>query len=331
MQHPEEGTIHAWLDDALSPSEAAAVDAHVRSCAACAAAVAEARGMIAGASRIVSALDSVSGGVIPRAARAAPPAGSLWRALHVTPARAALAATLLVAVASMLAVRHDTPDKLVPAPPVATSVAPSPAVVPALAPATAVPQPPARTNPSSKLIAPAVPPVAPPASAVPPATSVADNKATPASEPIRDSIQPKAIADERTQLRGVAGGVAREQGAFSAAPKAMRLQSLVSTSIEPRTQSYVGCYAVTKDSSGWPRSIPQRFALDSAAVAIRPGQHVVRAIGPTGRVDSVLTAATWHEIGPGFAMITFSLPEGTRVVTLDMSPHGTLSRMSCVP
>jgi anti-sigma factor RsiW len=28
MQHPDEGTIHAWLDGALSPEEAARVEAH---------------------------------------------------------------------------------------------------------------------------------------------------------------------------------------------------------------------------------------------------------------------------------------------------------------
>jgi hypothetical protein len=65
MQHPDEGTIHAWLDGALSTDESAALDTHVASCSECAAAVAEARGLIAASSRIVSALDIVPGGVIP--------------------------------------------------------------------------------------------------------------------------------------------------------------------------------------------------------------------------------------------------------------------------
>ncbi|HEX2778706.1 MAG TPA: zf-HC2 domain-containing protein, partial [Gemmatimonadaceae bacterium] len=67
MRHPDEGTIHAWLDGALPPGEGAALEAHVAGCAACAAAVAEARGVLAASSRILSALDSVPGGVIPEA------------------------------------------------------------------------------------------------------------------------------------------------------------------------------------------------------------------------------------------------------------------------
>lgn len=65
MNHLDEGTIHAWLDGAVDATDAAGIEAHVASCAACAAAVAEARGFIAGASRILGALDDVPGGVIP--------------------------------------------------------------------------------------------------------------------------------------------------------------------------------------------------------------------------------------------------------------------------
>ena len=65
MQHPEEGIIHAWLDGALPADEAARLEAHIASCEACAATVAEARGMIAASSRIVGHLDVVPGGVIP--------------------------------------------------------------------------------------------------------------------------------------------------------------------------------------------------------------------------------------------------------------------------
>jgi hypothetical protein len=67
MQHPDEGTIHAWLDGALRPDEAARVEAHVAECAECAARVAEARGFVAASSRILSALDNVPRGVVPSA------------------------------------------------------------------------------------------------------------------------------------------------------------------------------------------------------------------------------------------------------------------------
>src|SRR5205823_6389894 len=82
--------IHAWLDGALDAEESARVEEHVAQCATCSAAVAEARGFAAGASRILTALDQTPGGVAPRSAtfdvkpRRSP---SLWGALHLTPAR----------------------------------------------------------------------------------------------------------------------------------------------------------------------------------------------------------------------------------------------------
>jgi hypothetical protein len=112
MPHLEEGTIHAWLDGALDETEAASVARHAAECESCAAMVAEARGFIAGASRIISALDVVRGGVIPPSGSGAPARDqlaarrrSIWSTLHLTPARAAIAATVLVAVGSLLSVR----------------------------------------------------------------------------------------------------------------------------------------------------------------------------------------------------------------------------------
>ena len=123
-EHPDEGLIHAWLDDALGAADAERLAAHVSGCAECQARVAEARGLIAGASRIVAALDDVPAGARPGWAQSArveggstgagaplgPTAdpvrqGSLWRWLRVTPGRAALAATILVAVGITLT--HD--------------------------------------------------------------------------------------------------------------------------------------------------------------------------------------------------------------------------------
>ena len=109
MQHLDEGTIHAWLDGALDAEESARVEEHVAQCAACSAAVAEARGFAAGASRILTALDQTPGGVAPRSAtfdakpRRSP---SLWGALHLTPARAAAAALIFVAAGTALVARY---------------------------------------------------------------------------------------------------------------------------------------------------------------------------------------------------------------------------------
>jgi anti-sigma factor RsiW len=97
MQHLEEGTIHAWLDGELSADEAAAAEAHVRECAQCSAAVAEARGLIAASTRILTALDDVPSRVIPEA-----PPKRHW--YDRTDIRAA-AAVLLVAGASMIVVK----------------------------------------------------------------------------------------------------------------------------------------------------------------------------------------------------------------------------------
>ncbi|MFP5354247.1 MAG: zf-HC2 domain-containing protein [Gemmatimonadota bacterium] len=113
MTHIDEGTIHAWLDDALAPDEAARVERHVRECAECAAAVAEARGLIAASSRILSALDDVVGGVIPRAAReadgdggAAPLRLRLRRPWWQRPQFAAAAGIAFIAVAASVVARR---------------------------------------------------------------------------------------------------------------------------------------------------------------------------------------------------------------------------------
>lgn len=113
MTHIDEGTIHAWLDDALAPDEAARVERHVRECADCAAAVAEARGLIAASSRILSALDNVEGGVIPRATResdgeggAAPLRLRLRRPWWQRPQFAAAAGIAFIAVAASVVARR---------------------------------------------------------------------------------------------------------------------------------------------------------------------------------------------------------------------------------
>ena len=95
MQHPDEGTIHAWLDGQLPVEEATALESHASECAQCSAAIAEARGLIAASSRIVSALDVVPAGVIP----IRKPVRRPWYAN--TQLRAA-AAVVVVAGASML-------------------------------------------------------------------------------------------------------------------------------------------------------------------------------------------------------------------------------------
>ena len=94
MQHLDEGTIHSWLDGALSADEAARAEAHAKECQQCAAAVAEARGFIAASSRILTALDNAPRGVIPAAAPARRIDPMVWR----------IAATVMVVAAGTLVV-----------------------------------------------------------------------------------------------------------------------------------------------------------------------------------------------------------------------------------
>ncbi|HEY5220093.1 MAG TPA: zf-HC2 domain-containing protein [Gemmatimonadaceae bacterium] len=104
MTHIDEGTIHAWLDGALTPSEGAAVEAHTASCAQCAAQVAEARGLLAGASRILSALDEVPAGVVP--VRAPDITWAKPRRRWLRPTGWAVAAGVMLAVGVMTARRQ---------------------------------------------------------------------------------------------------------------------------------------------------------------------------------------------------------------------------------
>lgn len=102
MPHLDEGTIHAWLDGALAPDESARAEAHVAECPTCAAAVAEARGVIAAASRILTALDEIPGDVIPAGASGSEHSLAAWRAQRAR-ARSRRWATRLAPVAAVLA------------------------------------------------------------------------------------------------------------------------------------------------------------------------------------------------------------------------------------
>ena len=110
MQHLDEGTIHAWLDDELPADEAERMAAHASECPECGALVAEARGLIAASTRLLTALDDVPAGVTSSgsvaSAKTAGAKGPIVRRhwYDRTDLRAA-AALLFVAGASLVAVR----------------------------------------------------------------------------------------------------------------------------------------------------------------------------------------------------------------------------------
>jgi hypothetical protein len=95
MQHLDEGTIHAWLDGALDTTRSREIEAHVAQCPACSAAVAEARGFVAASSRILTALDDVPGGVVPKRV-ASPPVKVVRRQWRAAPWVSGLAAAALL-------------------------------------------------------------------------------------------------------------------------------------------------------------------------------------------------------------------------------------------
>ncbi len=105
--HVAEGTIHAWLDGALSAHESAAVQSHVTTCDTCSAAVAEARGFIAGSTRILSALDDVPGEVIPRVDRAVNMGQRRSRSATIARLYAPIAAVAALAIVATLLVRRQ--------------------------------------------------------------------------------------------------------------------------------------------------------------------------------------------------------------------------------
>ncbi|MDP9176450.1 MAG: carboxypeptidase-like regulatory domain-containing protein [Gemmatimonadota bacterium] len=133
MQHPDEGTIHAWIDGELSPEQASEIETHVADCPECGAMVAEARGLVAASTRILTALDDVPEGVIPSVPDIAPAQIARRRWYQRTDLRAA-AALLFVAGGSLLVVRQGvdtestramiaTTDKGRPAPAVGSEAA----------------------------------------------------------------------------------------------------------------------------------------------------------------------------------------------------------------
>ena len=107
MQHLDEGIIHGWLDGALSPEEAARAETHVASCPACADAVAEARGLIAASSRILTALDNVPSVRVSPGPRRMRPSLTTWLVRE----RIAAVMTLVVAGGALaLVLARDTPQ-----------------------------------------------------------------------------------------------------------------------------------------------------------------------------------------------------------------------------
>ena len=348
MQHLDEGTIHAWLDGALPMTEAREVEQHVGACAACSAMVAEARGLVAGASRIVSSLDVVRGNVIPKK-----PAGgagkSLWHSLHLTPARAALAATLMIAVSTLLTVRHDTDTKFVP-PAAPATVAPAPAGVEAPAINAQSAAPASRPAPAPSVRGATASSDAPVSGAKDEMASLAKPKAEAKADLAFDAVKPRVdslrVEPAKTAVAGVAAappaapapvaavgattGNSLDSSIKKTLAKAAEMDSVRSRPVELRR----GAPAFAAARNAGPSSlitmkcfqfaepqglgIPQRFALQ--ALAQDTAQRIIRAVDENGRLDTVITGGVWTRATPTEVTVRFA--SNTQLLTLPIRDAG---------
>ena len=359
MQHLDEGTIHAWLDDALPGDEAASVAKHVDECRDCAALVAEARGMIVAAGNIVAALDNVRGGVIPAPnpvatsspARAVAGGGSLWRRLHFTPTRAALAATLLIAIGSVLTVRNAGVDRQV-----RPSAAMSDVATRAPGPSAATPS--VQAQPAPDLMKKAAPMTPPTATAATPATAEPSRsprhelseRSAKTSNKVADARQAtdsvRSIAADRLMSAAAPAASANAPAApavSGGAPPAakvsadstravapeqrrervMRLESVVATGSTVATRSFApgaveGCYQVRADSasSAVASGILPRFALARNEATT---QNVIRSVTTEGRVDSIVPGGSWERLTPNLVRVRFATTRQEQPLTLQLN------------
>lgn len=363
MQHLDEGQIHAWLDGALDAEEASRVERHAAECATCAAAVAEARGLIAGASRILMALDDTPGGVVPRPAAGAPQiprrrSESLWSTLRLTPARAAAAAVVFLAAGTALVVANRPNDKhateLVQMVTMPRGESSQPGVMPA--PKLSVPVPSVDTLSGSTTASAArirVGPMRPgrPGSRTEAKTSrteeVVHDTGTVASAPPSAASGTVASAKVDVTSRKAAERAVVAQAPSVAAPAPARpLDSIrrtvaaaenASTLAAPSTarasvQSPAGCYEIVSDSIA---GLPRRLSLDTTRVDATPvDQRRAAAADPVMlqhypvsavRDDSrhPIESASWTQLPNGAIRLSIASP--ARMLELQRTSATTLS------
>jgi len=303
--HPDEGTIHAWVDRQLDDTSTATLEAHLQRCDACAERVAEARGLIAGASRVVASLDDPSLAASPRAPftlqhpepsppRALTTTGSIrFPAFRLTPARSAIAAVLVVAVGLAIVNQHEQPtSQLARQPGRSHSVASAsaPAATAPLAPAPLTNAPVATsvatldTTAAERVAAARTFARAQRETTV--SADLARTKASAAAAaPLEQTIAAAKVADSAVAsrsadaasspaLRGVAGGVSR--AAAVAAPAATPLEAPQCYRVESAT----GAVAT------W-GTVPLPFVLALDAPATRNTARVLTADGRESDVRAV--------------------------------------------
>ena len=314
MLHLDDGTVHAWLDGELAPDDAESAARHVAACAECQALVAEARGLMAGASRIVSALDAGPAGVIPPAQRGPISSRRPWSRFAFTPVRMSIAATIIVAVGVTFTARRVADNSAVrgrmidgpinaatrsAASPSADSVSSVVAGRPTgklKAPAS-TPSPIASANADMSSLKAAASP-APRVSEAPvaqkaaladkPAVTdlqrqVAEAAAAPAASPPVARLDSLRAKDEEAKVAvdslSRAEALERRRTAL-AAGNASQLRGVATSQRDAEPSSVVvlrECYRLAVDSTDWRGVLPSGFALDLASSTLRTASGVAGA------------------------------------------------------
>ena len=293
MQHLDEGTIHSWLDGALSADESARVEAHVKECGQCAAAVAEARGFIAASSRILTALDNAPRGVIPASAPRRRFDPIMWR----------VAASVLVVAAGTLVVFQNRGGDERP-----MSISSDGALQ--------VPQP---TSVTERVSAGAAAPIAPvPAGAVQTRTgqAVTGSAATAAATPAPNRTLSKAPA---IALRGTTG--ASNQRADINARERSVSEEPAAASIGQR-DSVVSNYAEAGGREA--QTMRQMVAAGAVAKDVAAEPERLKVVG-TPRAPGV--KITLYEVAPGDTVtLTEPMPHSLSGVVLTGAAGASIRR-----
>ncbi|MFO0326912.1 MAG: hypothetical protein ACK53A_02835 [Gemmatimonadota bacterium] len=322
--------MHAWLDGALPPDEAAQVEALVRDDAAWAAAAAEARGLIANASRLVRALDDGAGAAAsgdgPVAASPTRPPrltvvpGQGTRTLRLARRVGAIAAVLLVAVVGRMAWTNQSGTdvapgatervmqaKASPPPPAADAVT---AKAPEKAPAKAPEKAPAKAPEKAPAKAPAKAPEKAPEKAPAEAVSAASNAASPAVPPGQDAAFASAAAGTVSTRRATAAAAARASLGARASSEASAL---------PLQQED----ACVRFAIAWPAD----GAVPAAAAETQADGRQLRFEGDTARLSQVpmLVRRRDGTTDPAMVRLAVSRRTGTGV-TEAVRPDGAVVR-----
>jgi hypothetical protein len=204
MSRPDEGLIHTWLDGECSPEESARIEQLVATDPLWAAAVAEARGLIAASSRIVGALDAVPR-AMPSGSRAAPARVSR-PGFRVRPWMGMAAGLALLAGTAY--VLNDAPQESFapvaaedaaapPAPPPSLRTEAAAGASTALSAQTSAPTAVPAAAPAGPVVAAAPPSVAPPPPAFKAEAAPADARTVPAASPVGRGEELGGVARER--------------------------------------------------------------------------------------------------------------------------------------